>query len=86
MCKRDVEKIAFLGVGTPDDLRTKPPRVLAPVNDEGSGSQPVNLGEAARLARDQRARQELQDELRAEAQARADVHHQSTGATPKHRH
>jgi hypothetical protein len=73
-----------LGVGTPDDMRTGPPRVRAPVNDEGSGSQPVNLGEAARLARDQRARQELQDELRAEA--RADVHHQSTGATPKHRH
>ena len=74
----------FLGAGTPDDMRTGPPGPLVPINDEGSGSQPVNLAEAARLARDQRARQDLQDELRAEA--RADVHHQSTGATPKHRH
>lgn len=78
------EHVDFLGAGTPDDMRTGPPRVRVPINDEGSGSQPVNLAEAARLARDQRARQDLQDELRAEA--RADVHHQSTGATPKHRH
>jgi hypothetical protein len=35
---------------------------------------PVNVGEAARLARDQRAREDLQEELRAEARVRADMH------------
>ena len=83
------ENVDFLGVGTPDDMRTGPPRARAPVNAEGSGSQPVNLGEAARLARDQRARDDLQDELRAEARVRAEMHHQSsssgaTGATSRH--
>jgi hypothetical protein len=41
---------------------------------------PVNVGDAARLARDQRARDELRDELRAEARVRADVHRQSASA------
>jgi hypothetical protein len=75
----------FLGVGTPDDMRTGPPRARAPVNIE-----PVNLGEAAQLARDQRANDELQDELRAEARVRAEIHHRSssssgaTGARSRH--
>jgi hypothetical protein len=50
---------------------------------------PVNVGEAARLARDQRARDDLQEELRAEARVRADIHRQSssagaTGAVSRH--
>jgi flagellar basal body-associated protein FliL len=49
----------------------------------------VNVGKAARLARDQRARDDLQDELRAEARVRADIHRQSasagsTGAVSRH--
>jgi hypothetical protein len=72
------------GFGTPYDMRTGPPRGSAPVNLE-----PVNVGEAARLARDQRARDDLQDELRAEARVRADIHRQSssagaTGAVSRH--
>jgi hypothetical protein len=50
------------GFGTPDDMRTRPPWVRAPVNVER-----VKVGEAARLARDQCARDDLQDKLRAEA-------------------
>jgi hypothetical protein len=56
----------------------------------GDGApEPVNLGEAARLASNQRAQDDLQDELRAEAWVRAEVHHRSsssgaTGATSRH--
>jgi hypothetical protein len=72
------------GFGTPEDMRTGPPRVRAPVNVE-----PVNVGEAARLAHDQRPLDELQEELRTEARVRADIHRQSsstgaTGATSRH--
>jgi hypothetical protein len=72
------------GFGTPDDMRTRPPRGPAPVNVE-----PVDVGEAARLACDQRARNDLQDELRAQAGVRADIHRQSssagaTGAVSRH--
>jgi hypothetical protein len=63
------------GFGTPDDMRTRPPRGRAPVNVE-----PANVGKAARLARDQRARDDLQDELPAEARVRADIHRQSASA------
>jgi hypothetical protein len=74
----------IVGCMTPDDMRTGPPRGRAPVNVE-----PVNVGDAARLARDQPARDDLQDELRAEARVRADIHRQSssagaTGAVSRH--
>jgi hypothetical protein len=59
----------IVGGMTPDNMRTGP-RVRAP----------VNVGDAARLARDQRARDDLQDELRAEARVRADIHRQSASA------
>jgi hypothetical protein len=62
------------GFGTPDDMRTGPPRGRAPVNVE-----PVDVCDAARLARDQRAPNDLQ-ELRAEAGVRADIHRQSSSA------
>jgi hypothetical protein len=62
----------------PDDMRVGPP-VRAP----------VNVGDAARLARDQRARDKLCDKLCAEARVRADVHRQfasagATGAVSRH--
>jgi hypothetical protein len=60
----------IVGCMTPDDMRTGPPR----------GRATVNLGDAARLARDQRAPDDLQDKLRAEAQVRADIHWQSASA------
>jgi hypothetical protein len=69
----------FIAVGmTPDDMRVGPP-VLPP----------VNVGDAARLAPGQRARDDLRDELCAEARVRADVHRQSasagaTGAVSRH--
>jgi hypothetical protein len=69
----------IVGCMTPDDMRTGPPR----------GRAPVNMGNVARLARDQRARDDLQEELRAEARVRADIHLQSasagaTGAVSRH--
>jgi hypothetical protein len=68
----------IVGSMTPDDMRTGP-RVRAP----------VNVGKVARLARDQRARDDLQAELRAEARVQADIHLQSasagaTGAVSRH--
>jgi hypothetical protein len=64
------EKEDFIAGGmTPDDMRVGPP-VRAP----------VNVGYAARCARDERARDELRDKLRAEARVRADVHRQSASA------
>jgi hypothetical protein len=68
----------IVGCMTPDDMRTGPPRGRAPVNRE-----PVNVGDTAWLARDQRARDDLQDELRAEARVRADIHRQSSSAGAK---
>jgi hypothetical protein len=74
----DKDENFIVGGMTPDNMRTGPP-VRAP----------VNVGDGARLARDQRARDDLQDELRAEARVRADVHRQSakagsTGAVSRH--
>jgi hypothetical protein len=64
----------FIASMTPDDMRVGPP-VHAP----------VNVGDAARCACDERARDKLRDELRAEARVRADVHRDrqsaSAGAT-----
>jgi hypothetical protein len=64
----------FIASMTPDDMRVGPP-VHAP----------VNVGNAARCARDERACDELRDKLRAEARVRADVHRDrqsaSAGAT-----
>jgi hypothetical protein len=68
------ENEEFIDGMTPDDMRVGPP-VFAP----------VNVGDAARRARDKRARNKLRDELRAEARVRADVHRDrqsaSAGAT-----
>jgi hypothetical protein len=50
------DKNFIVGGMTPDDMRTGP-WVRAP----------VNVGDAARLARDQHAHDDLQDKLRAEA-------------------
>jgi hypothetical protein len=55
----DEDENFIVGGMTPDNMRTGPP-VRAP----------VNVGDAARLARDQRARDDLQDELRAEARVK----------------
>jgi hypothetical protein len=55
---------------TPDDMRVGP-RVHAP----------VNVGNAARRARAELARDKLRDELRAEARVRADVHQDRQSAS-----
>jgi hypothetical protein len=74
----DEDENFIVGGMTPDNMRTGPP-VRAP----------VNMGDTARLACDQSVRDDLQDELRAEARVRADVHRQSasagaTGAVSRH--
>jgi hypothetical protein len=64
------ENKEFIASMTPDDMRVGPPVFT-----------PVNVGDAARCARDEPARDELCDKLRAEAQVRADVHRDQKSAS-----